>query len=119
MPEPFGVLSAFLLFCQIRIFTRFGQVLVVNMLFALVFALVWIPAALELCRNVQCRRRKTSAAACPADGEEGYALGLLGGRPTQGAAMNGVVSAGASSRSPERIMMELDGSSQGFSALQG
>lgn len=111
--------AMFLLFCQIRIFTRFGQVLVVNMLFALVFALVWIPAALELCRNVQCRRRKTSAAACPADGEEGYALGLLGGRPTQGAAMNGVVSAGASSRSPERIMMELDGSSQGFSALQG
>lgn len=111
--------AMFLLFCQIRIFTRFGQVLVVNMLFALVFALVWIPAALELCRNMQCRRRKTSATACPADGEEGYALGLLGGRPAQGAAMNGVVSAGASSRSPERIMMELEGSSQGFSALQG
>ncbi|CAE7941765.1 unnamed protein product [Symbiodinium sp. KB8] len=45
------------------------EVLVVNMLFALVFALVWIPAALELCRNMQCRRRKTSATACPADGE--------------------------------------------------
>ena len=106
------------------------------MRFALVFALVWIPAALELCRNMQCRhgpwaalhplcvavlrklfsffshtedkpipkrpthtepgpqkyaariletsaacncagrRRKTSATACPADGEEGDSVVL-------------------------------------------
>ncbi|CAE8678751.1 unnamed protein product [Polarella glacialis] len=39
--------ASFLLLCQIRLFTRFGQVLVVNMIFALIFALVWIPAVLE------------------------------------------------------------------------
>jgi len=40
--------AAFLLLCQIRIFTRFGQVLIVNMLFSIVFAVAWIPACLEL-----------------------------------------------------------------------
>lgn len=39
--------ASFLLLCQISIFTRFGQVLMANMLFSLVFALVWIPALLE------------------------------------------------------------------------
>lgn len=47
--------AVFLLFCEIRIFTRFGLVLIVNMLFSLVFALVWIPAVIEL--SGRCKRR--------------------------------------------------------------
>eukprot|EP00435_Cladocopium_sp_Y103_P067325 s121_g29.t2 len=60
--------AVFLLFCQIRIFTRFGQVLVVNMVCSLVFALLWIPAVLEL-------RQKRAPGV---DSDEGYAMGLLG-----------------------------------------
>jgi len=41
--------AAFLLLCEIRIFTRFGQVLMCNMVFALLFALLWIPALLFWC----------------------------------------------------------------------
>lgn len=41
--------AAFLLLCEIRIFTRFGQVLIVNMSFSLVFALLWVPAVIEGC----------------------------------------------------------------------
>lgn len=40
--------ALFLLVCEIRIFTRFGQVLICNMMFSLAFALLWIPATLEL-----------------------------------------------------------------------
>jgi len=40
--------ASFLMFCEIRIFRRFGQVLICNMVFSLIFALVWIPAALEI-----------------------------------------------------------------------
>lgn len=40
--------AVFLLLCEIRLFTRFGQVLICNMIFSLLFAIVWIPAALEV-----------------------------------------------------------------------
>lgn len=96
--------AVFLLFCQIRIFTRFGQVLVVNMLCSLVFALLWIPAVLEL---------RQKRAPLNGDAEEGYAMGLLGeeGRQTGGGVMR------APERS-ERLMLEVD-ESEGFAALRG
>lgn len=43
-------------FCKIVIFNRFGQVLIVNMLFAVIFALIWIPAVLEM--RCSCPNRK-------------------------------------------------------------
>merc|ERR1711966_529058 len=44
----------------IRIFRRFGQVLIANMLFALMFALLWIPALLEWRELIQCFRTSSS-----------------------------------------------------------
>lgn len=49
--------AAFLLMCEIRIFRRFGLVLMANMLFSLVFALLWIPPLLELRELMPCRSR--------------------------------------------------------------
>lgn len=49
--------AAFLLLCDIKIFTRFGQVLMANMGFSLIFAVLWIPAALES-YEACCSRRK-------------------------------------------------------------
>eukprot|EP00971_Amphidinium_carterae_P178996 3550458-Amphidinium_carterae.1 len=37
----------FLLFCEVQLFKEFGQMLVVNMLYSLAFALVWLPSVLE------------------------------------------------------------------------
>eukprot|EP00434_Breviolum_minutum_P007216 symbB.v1.2.006369.t1/scaffold371.1/size308833/16 len=95
--------AMFLLFCEIRIFTRFGQVLVVNMVCSLIFALLWIPAVLELC---------TRPSPSGVDTDEGYAMGLLGeegsGRQTGGPVI----------RAPERLMLEVD-ESEGFAALRG
>merc|ERR1712137_1200687 len=49
--------AAFLFMCEITIFRRFGQVLIANMLFALLFALLWIPALLEFREMTPCRTR--------------------------------------------------------------
>lgn len=99
--------AVFLLFCQIRIFTRFGQVLVVNMVCSLVFALLWIPAVLELSNHGLDLRQKRAPRGV--DSDEGYAMGLLGeGRQTPGAVI----------RAPERLMLEVD-ESEGFAALRG
>lgn len=46
--------AAFLFMCEITIFRRFGQVLIANMLFALLFALLWIPALLEWRQMTPC-----------------------------------------------------------------
>lgn len=47
--------ASFLCLCEIRIFRRFGQVLMANMIFALLFALLWIPALLEWKELTPCR----------------------------------------------------------------
>merc|ERR1712137_251438 len=49
--------AAFLFMCEITIFRRFGQVLIANMLFALLFALLWTPALLEFREMTPCRTR--------------------------------------------------------------
>lgn len=64
--------ASFLLMCEIRIFRRFGQVLMANMIFALLFALLWIPAVLEL-REMMCSKRSKGDSAAPAgDGSNGH-----------------------------------------------
>ncbi|CAK9008388.1 unnamed protein product, partial [Durusdinium trenchii] len=99
--------ALFLLFCQIRIFTRFGQVLVVNMLCSLIFALLWIPAVLELCRPNVTPVSKD---------EEGFAMGLLG----ESAGSAGRRSTPGPSARDDRLMLEMEESEAGgFSALQG
>eukprot|EP00927_Polykrikos_kofoidii_P061928 TRINITY_DN56753_c0_g1_i1.p1 TRINITY_DN56753_c0_g1~~TRINITY_DN56753_c0_g1_i1.p1 ORF type:complete len:418 (+),score=72.00 TRINITY_DN56753_c0_g1_i1:108-1256(+) len=40
--------AVFLLLCEINLFNRFSQVLMCNMVFSLIFAVIWIPSALEL-----------------------------------------------------------------------
>lgn len=56
--------ASFLMMCEIIIFKRFGQVLIANMIFALLFALIWIPALLEWRELTPC---KMSSSASPAD----------------------------------------------------
>eukprot|EP00929_Paragymnodinium_shiwhaense_P112460 TRINITY_DN80717_c0_g1_i1.p1 TRINITY_DN80717_c0_g1~~TRINITY_DN80717_c0_g1_i1.p1 ORF type:complete len:1522 (-),score=374.32 TRINITY_DN80717_c0_g1_i1:72-4637(-) len=48
--------ASFLMLCEIRIFQRFGQVLIVNMIFSVIFALIWIPSVLELYDPLQRRQ---------------------------------------------------------------
>lgn len=65
--------AAFLLCCEIRLFRRFGQVLMANMTFALLFALLWIPAVLEFASLIPCGcccpcRSKSRSSAREADG---------------------------------------------------
>jgi len=57
--------SVFLLFGQISIFSRFGGVLIVNMISSLLFALVWLPAFLEWRETVCARRSQAVAALVP------------------------------------------------------
>eukprot|EP00913_Durusdinium_trenchii_P012735 g11958.t1 len=101
--------ALFLLFCQIRIFTRFGQVLVVNMLCSLIFALLWIPAVLELCRPNVTPVSKD---------EEGFAMGLLG-ESAGSAGVSSSNSGGVVSRYWRVAFIECQLSPSTFSGLKG
>lgn len=99
--------AMFLLLCEIRIFTRFGKVLVVNMVFALIYALIWIPAVLEFCAC----GKKTKP---PGINNGGVGLGLLGGAGGD----NGQF-IGDSTSHPPRFDAEVEPLEQGFLALGG
>mmetsp|Transcript_144158 Transcript_144158/g.251238 ORF Transcript_144158/g.251238 Transcript_144158/m.251238 type:complete len:381 (+) Transcript_144158:3-1145(+) len=63
--------ASFLLCCEILLFRRFGQVLMANMIFALLFALLWIPSCLEFQRTLPsfpccpCRSKSTERSSVP------------------------------------------------------
>lgn len=110
--------AAFLNLCTITIFQRFGQVLIVNMVFALIFALVWIPASLEACsRRKKVAQGETGELRQEPDADAGLALHLLDG---------GAPSAGISTLHQDRLTMlsetaglEVEPPEEGFAALDG
>lgn len=67
--------AAFLFMCEITIFRRFGQVLIANMLFALLFALLWIPALLEWREMTPCRAHRKSDIGQPTSRKVGLSIG--------------------------------------------
>lgn len=68
--------ASFLMMCEIRIFRRFGQVLMANMIFALLFALLWIPAILEVREMMPWRKSKGASVTPAGDSSNGHQLGL-------------------------------------------
>eukprot|EP00930_Biecheleria_cincta_P016407 TRINITY_DN13356_c3_g2_i1.p1 TRINITY_DN13356_c3_g2~~TRINITY_DN13356_c3_g2_i1.p1 ORF type:complete len:491 (+),score=90.13 TRINITY_DN13356_c3_g2_i1:60-1532(+) len=109
--------AVFLNLCTITIFQRFGQVLIVNMVFALIFALVWIPATLEACSR---RKKGDEGKTCrqqESDADTGLALHLLDG---------GTPSASPPALHHDRLTMmpgpaglEVEAPEEGFAALDG
>lgn len=109
--------AAFLLMCEIRIFKRFGQVLMANMVFALLFALIWIPALLEWRELTPCKTRNTAASA-----DKGAAA--VSANPSRGLSALGQLRRAVSRPRVPRLnlasaQLQDTGPPEGFEALGG